>query len=456
MAEFLSLWHGACRSSVMEDLAEAQHYADENRDRELAAVTRVQATFRGAQSRAWIERLRVAACEVERVFRGFVGRDRWRKAVADRRADEQLAFFHYESNLLQKTFRGYYSRKYFHDFHARKAYIQSVMANSQALKGTLEEHSKTQQLEEEKRQAAAARVEFETITKNLHHLVSTKSQPGIYNSPYYQDSIPTAYNQPIETHLEQQSRRHARRRISPGKVRARGGGTRGSSGGGQMGGQGQGQSMHPGGLPGGGRDLAPEDDFPPPPPHGMPGMGDGDTARGNTASTMGMGRSAASRGGVGTVGSMGSGGLGGTGSRVGTAHSMLSVQASSAYGMVEDARKQEERYSRLQQLDQRAWTAGGRPPHNRVTGGINTNLPFVEAWRSSQNSRDCEDKTQRITSAPFYTAATKKGGQTFDAYAFANAMAASPGGDRGGAGATWSGGGVSGPAGGSPGRPEVA
>ena len=44
-------------------------------------------------------------------------------------------------------------------------------------------------------------VEFKKVTANLHHLLSTKTQPGIYNSPYNQDQPPTAMGIPVEEHL---------------------------------------------------------------------------------------------------------------------------------------------------------------------------------------------------------------------------------------------------------------
>ena len=60
--------------------------------------------------------------------------------------------------------------------------------------------------EEEMRDAerVAARetevTEFEKVTANLHHLLSTASQPGIYNGPY--QSVPaTAMGLPVEVHL---------------------------------------------------------------------------------------------------------------------------------------------------------------------------------------------------------------------------------------------------------------
>lgn len=39
-------------------------------------------------------------------------------------------------------------------------------------------------IEEERRQEAIARQEFNELAKNLHHLSSTYQIPGVYNPPY--------------------------------------------------------------------------------------------------------------------------------------------------------------------------------------------------------------------------------------------------------------------------------
>lgn len=46
-----------------------------------------------------------------------------------------------------------------------------------------------------------ARGEFNELAKNLHHLSSTLTIPGIYNPPYSK-SKPTAFDIDIETHLK--------------------------------------------------------------------------------------------------------------------------------------------------------------------------------------------------------------------------------------------------------------
>jgi len=46
-----------------------------------------------------------------------------------------------------------------------------------------------------------ARSEFNELARNLHHLSSTLTIPGVYNPPYSKTK-PTAFEVDIETHLK--------------------------------------------------------------------------------------------------------------------------------------------------------------------------------------------------------------------------------------------------------------
>ena len=130
-----------------------------------------------------------------------MGRERARAARRERTSREESSVFHYYATVIQRVFNGYYSRKYIHDFFARKAYIESIKQKSQELRDQLSGHMEQQVELEQERAEAAARDEFKKVTQNLHHLLSTASTPGVYNPPYAQGMVPTAFNVPIEEHL---------------------------------------------------------------------------------------------------------------------------------------------------------------------------------------------------------------------------------------------------------------
>lgn len=104
-------------------------------------------------------------------------------------------------NLFRCSYRGYYSRKYEHDFYARKKYLQHVAHKNEEVRRLLDQHHSEKLKEQEIRAEECARTEFGELASNLHHLSSTKAIPGVYNPPYSQLK-PQAFNVDIETHLK--------------------------------------------------------------------------------------------------------------------------------------------------------------------------------------------------------------------------------------------------------------
>lgn len=66
----------------------------------------------------------------------------------------------------------------------------------------LNENQQRAEMEESKRREDVARLEMSKVAGNVHHLVSTKAIPGIYNSPFVRDGMrPQIFNVDVETHL---------------------------------------------------------------------------------------------------------------------------------------------------------------------------------------------------------------------------------------------------------------
>jgi hypothetical protein len=103
--------------------------------------------------------------------------------------------------LFSDSYRGYYCRRWEHDFYARKKYLQYVETKNDEVRRNLDDHNRKIAQEEQKRQEQCARTEFSELASNLHHLTSTKAVPGVYNPPYSQIK-PQAFNVDIETHLK--------------------------------------------------------------------------------------------------------------------------------------------------------------------------------------------------------------------------------------------------------------
>ena len=197
---FFEVWEG--RGDVLAELDALLGEAAAALPFEGEGALKVQRLFRGQLVRARVARWRDAASFIQRVYRGHTGRLRARAAGAEVLRHERLAVFHYHALNLQKSFRGYYSRRYYHDFYARQAYLDDVLAKGEALRESCVGARQQQAAEAEEAAAAATEKEFHTVTQNLHHLVSTASQPGIFNSPYLPaEALPIAFGAPLEVHL---------------------------------------------------------------------------------------------------------------------------------------------------------------------------------------------------------------------------------------------------------------
>ena len=343
----------ALRESVKAELAGRISDRNNKLDTETTAAVSIERVHRGAMVRGWKTGMIAASIQVQRVFRGYMGRKKAHAANSQRIKDGRLGFFHYSASIIQKSYRGFYSRRYYHDFFARKSYIQEVIIKSEKLRTELANHRQELLERDAQMQEEQAREEFQRVTENLHHLLSTKCQPGIYNSPYLQGEVPTAFNIPVEDHLRMGVSQHLKRR--------------GSSGGGGMG-------TTRGSTPG-----------------SMSGSFRGDTA----SSSSGTSRSFSAR-----------------------PRSRISVQAEGKYGEDVDARRIENKYSRLQRLDPKPFTAGAKSNLKSTGPGISQGTPYEELWKVARSSRDpaLEDKTKRVSDKPFVSA-MERGGRAFDDHA---------------------------------------
>lgn len=169
---------------------------------ETTAVVRLQAWWRGQLLRARLAELAAAATKIQALRRGHVGR----KVTAARRLardrEERQTYFGRAAGVIQKWWRGYWCRTHVHSFSARKKYINDVLAVNAKLLQEMETNHREQELQEEAESLQVARLRFENTVKNLHHLTSTESCRGIFNSAF--DTVygaPTVGGHPIEAHL---------------------------------------------------------------------------------------------------------------------------------------------------------------------------------------------------------------------------------------------------------------
>ena len=82
--------------------------------------------------------------QLQRVARGRAGR----KCVSERknakRLENERLIFEYYAGEIQRLWRGHYSRRYKHDFYARKQYIATVVMRGNDLRNEKQKNSESQ------------------------------------------------------------------------------------------------------------------------------------------------------------------------------------------------------------------------------------------------------------------------------------------------------------------------
>lgn len=86
-----------------------------------------------------------AANEIQRVFRGHLGRIKSSNAFKNMIDNRQLSLFNYLCIQIQRNFRGYYSRKYKHCQKRRKSYCRKLMEQGEKVRKMMETYNSEQE-----------------------------------------------------------------------------------------------------------------------------------------------------------------------------------------------------------------------------------------------------------------------------------------------------------------------
>lgn len=174
--------------------------ASDNRAEEMRAVIKCQSVYRASKVRERWHALLHNCKLVQRVARGWLARVRTKAMKLEHMRLLNAEFFHHCSAVVQKFFRGWWSRRHLHDYYGRKRYLAKIEKRgdwtTQYLRQEHEVNFERAKQEEERHM----KQEFDNLAGELHHLVSTKTIAGVYNPPY-NDMLPRAFDKPIEQHL---------------------------------------------------------------------------------------------------------------------------------------------------------------------------------------------------------------------------------------------------------------
>ena len=111
--------------------------------------------------------------------------------------------YFYLSYFNLPSWIGYKYRKYKRDYKARKKYLEETNIINKETLNLLGDWANNMLYQREKDMYDNQRSTFDNLAGNLHHLISTKSIPGVYNSPYFPDeNKPQVFGANVENHLK--------------------------------------------------------------------------------------------------------------------------------------------------------------------------------------------------------------------------------------------------------------
>ncbi|MEW5313354.1 MAG: hypothetical protein WDW38_004927 [Sanguina aurantia] len=173
------------------------------RSRDVEAATCIQAAARGFLMRRRIQRMGSVCVVIQRYWRGYTGRLRGKLALELRNKRLRQLYFDAEATIIQRHWRGFWSRRNVFDFFARKAYLEAVASKNASIRRELNHEADRAMAAQRQLAETNARRLFDEKVSHLHHLCSTSSQPGVFNSPYNlaTSTLPHVAGQPVEDHL---------------------------------------------------------------------------------------------------------------------------------------------------------------------------------------------------------------------------------------------------------------
>ena len=146
--------------------------------------------------------LKTQALEAQKALRGYLARANHQKDVEEQNDNLMKQFFEYHISIIIKHWLGYKCRKNVMDYHANRKWLEVTRKKNEETLIELKEQAAKRQYELDRENEENQRRNFVNIAKNLHHLVSTATIPGVYNTPFLPAELkPQVYNADIEEHL---------------------------------------------------------------------------------------------------------------------------------------------------------------------------------------------------------------------------------------------------------------
>ena len=141
MSSVLFLLQKDTAADVVADIYAAIDSAEALRFQEYGALLVLQSSARRALANRQYCKERRCAISIARCYRGFLGRTSFLKSCDIRDTAVQQSFFAYLATIIQKVYRGHYSRRYKSDFAQRKRFLQGIVEKGEQLRLELDAYA---------------------------------------------------------------------------------------------------------------------------------------------------------------------------------------------------------------------------------------------------------------------------------------------------------------------------
>ena len=180
--DYFQNYYQGRRSEIMSEYYSLINETEKYRGKELQAAVKIEALWRMYKQRKLYLHQKWAVSVIKRVYRGYRTRKSFWHLTSQALSLQRHHFFSSSALSIQRIYRGFYSRKYLHDFYARKKYLKYIEGKNQRRLEKMSKYKQDLLCEDQKRQEEYARMEFYKLSTNLHHLTSTNAIPGVYKS----------------------------------------------------------------------------------------------------------------------------------------------------------------------------------------------------------------------------------------------------------------------------------
>lgn len=170
---------------VIGQIYARQQDAEKFREEEFRAAVRVQSWWRGVRLRSYLAYLNKSATRIQSTYRGHQSRLRFSEIVNEEVSKMKNQYYDEMATKIQARWRGYYTRKYKHNFKARRQYLEAVLQRNAEVRNALAQYVEAQQEEKELEQRLQEEEEKMLQARRYHYLRSTYQINGVFASPWY-------------------------------------------------------------------------------------------------------------------------------------------------------------------------------------------------------------------------------------------------------------------------------